>query len=209
MSSWFTHHDLAAMRGWCYVAARLDQELYRRVPDTMGPGGKMLQLLKPLLSNNAELIDWFAHHDAVYDPQRIDNPKLHDFWAYQVVLALRGDWSRLEARCRIIADNPPKAKEEQKYLVDYQFYAALAHGDVENMQRALKELVSPRMLHRRSNDESGYTDDLISTPAVIYAKIAWWHGFRIVVDTPYLPAEWLPMDPLAHYDAHYEFLRQH
>ena len=207
MSSWFTHHDLKSMREWCYVASCLDKDLYCRVPDTMGPGGKMLQLLKPLLSNNAGLINWFAHHDAVYDHRRIDNPKTHDFWAYQAVVALRGDWSRLSARCRIIADSPPKAKDLQKYLVDHQFYSALAQSDVEAMQSALRELVSPRMLHRRSNNESGYTDDLISTPAVIYAKIAWIHGFKISLETPYIPAEWLPMDPLPHYDVHYNFLK--
>ena len=59
----------------------------------------------------------------------------------------------------------------------------------------------------RAKAESGFTEDLISTPAVIYAKIAWLHGCKVVVDTPYIPAEWLPMDPLPHYDNHYRFLK--
>ena len=207
MSEWFTHYNLTSMREWCYVASRLDQELYRRVPDTMSPGAKMLQLLKPLLSNNREMIDWFANHDQAYDLKRVEDPKTHDFWAYQGVVALRGDWDRLVSRCRTIANDPPKAREEQKYLVDYRFHLALARGDMGEMQAALRELVTPSALQRRSNSESGYTEDLISTPAVIYAKIAWLHGHRVVVDTPYIPAEWLPMDPLPSYDAHYQFLK--
>ena len=157
--------------------------------------------------NNDSLIDWFAHYDQMYDMKRVESHKTHDFWAYQAVLALRGEWDRLIERCeRIIAD-PPDASSEQKYLADHHFYLALARSDIGTMQDVLKQLVTPKAVHARSNDDSGYTADLISTAAVIYAKIAWRHGYQIKVDSPYIPAEWLPVEPLKQYDNHYSFLK--
>jgi hypothetical protein len=41
---------------------------------------------------------------------------------------------------------------------------------------------------------------------VIYAKIAWLHGHEVRVDSPYVPAQWLPLEPLPHYDPVYRFL---
>jgi len=204
MYAWFGVHDLDAMRQWCYVAAKLEQMLYLMDPDTISPGGKTLRLMMPLLSNNDSLIDWFAHYDQAYDMKRVESHKTHDFWAYQAMLALRGEWDRLIERCeRIIAD-PPGASAEKKYLVDHHFYLALARRDTGKMQEALAQLVTP---YPRVGEGSGFTEDLISTAAVVYAKIAWRHGYHVQVDSPYIPAEWLPIEPLTQYSNHYSFLK--
>lgn len=91
-------------------------------------------------------------------------------------------------------------------MIDHEFYAALAAGDAERMIEALNLLVTAQEINRRKNLESGYTDDLISTTPVIYAKIAWYHGYELRLDSPYVPAEWLPMTPLTVYEDHYDFL---
>jgi hypothetical protein len=208
MHAWFAHRDLEAMRQWCYVAARLTRKKYLMEDDGAGPGEKTLRLLDPLLSNNEALIDWFAHQDRTYDLRRAEDHKTHDFWAYQALLALRGDWDRLIERCeRVIAD-PPDASVEQRYQIDHLFYLALARRDVGRMQAVLARIVTPKAVQARSNDDSGYAIGLISTIGVIYAKIAWRHGCRVQVNSPYIPAEWLPVEPLAHYDEHYDFLRE-
>ena len=204
MYAWFGLHDLEAMRQWCYVAAKLDQMAYQIKSDTINPGWKTLQLLKPLLSNNDVLIDWFAHYDQMYDMKRVENHKTHDFWAYQAVLALRGEWDRLIERCEKIIGDPPDANAEKKYLMDHYFYLALARRDICKMQEVLAQLVTP---HPRVDEGSGFTEDLISTTAVVYAKIAWRHGFQVKVDSSYIPAEWLPIEPLIQYDDHYNFLK--
>ena len=120
-------------------------------------------------------------------------------------MALRGEWERLLDRCEKVLKAPPKA--ELNYLTDYAFYQALAHQDVERMNEVLRQLVEPKAVRSRSKDDSGYTADLISTAPVIYAKIAWRHGFEVEVDSPYVPREWLPNEPLAQYDNHYPFLK--
>lgn len=207
MCAWFEHRDLPAMRQWLHVAARLDQKWYQMEEDTQGPGAKMLQLLHPLLSNNRSLIEWFAHYDAAYDLERVESHKTHDFWAYQAVVALRGEWDRLAERCARVTRDPPGASAEQKYLMDHQFYLGLARRDLGKMTEALEYLVTPKMIRARINHDSGYAADLISTAAVIYAKIAWYHGCEVRVDSPYIPQEWLPTTPLERYDDHYGFLK--
>ena len=208
MRAWFEDHDLASLQQWAYVAAKLNQMYYQMEVHTHSPGGKMLKLLYPLLSNHNALIDWFAHYDAIYDPKRVENHKTADFRAYQAIVALRGDWPRLLARCERVLNDSPGARSEQKYALDHQFYLGLAQGNVAKMQDTLLQLVTPKVLRSRSNNESGYTDDLISSYAVIYAKIAWRHGYHLQLDSPYIPAEWLPTTPLARYDNHYDFLKE-
>lgn len=73
------------------------------------------------------------------------------------------------------------------------------------MEQALSEMVLPKAVTKRRNDSSGYTADLILTAAVVYAKIAWRHGFNVRVPSPYIPAEWLPVAPLSTYPAPYPF----
>ena len=206
MYAWFKHNDLNAMRQWCYVASKLDQKWYSMEIDTIEPGARMLQLLKPLLSNHDSLIDWFARCDQAYDMKRVESHKTYDFWAYQAVLALRGEWDRLIERSEKVINDPPTGKSEKKYLIDHHFYLGLARRDMNMMRDALQQIVAPKAVVERRDDDSGYTADMISTAAVIYAKIAWRHDCRIVMDSPYVPNEWLPMDPLVQYSNHYEFL---
>ena len=207
MYAWFGLRDIKAMRQWCYVAAKLDQLVHKLQPDTSGPGGNMLRLLDPLLTNCDSLVDWFAKNDNAFDLRRVENQKTHDFWAYQAFLSLRGEWDRLAKRCERVISDPPKASAEQKYLDDHHFYLALARGDVGRMEEVLRQLVEPKRVKARSNNDSGFVVDLISTAAVIYAKIAWRSGYKIKIDSPYVPVDWLPLEPLDHYDNHYSFLK--
>jgi hypothetical protein len=74
------------------------------------------------------------------------------------------------------------------------------------MTEILNLLVTAHEINRRKNFETGYTEELISTMPVIYAKIAWYHGHEVRVDSPYVPVAWLPMTPLPAYEDRYDFL---
>jgi hypothetical protein len=206
MVAWFRHQDLTAMKQWFYIAGNLTRTAYRMGSDTFSPGGKMLALLPPLLSDNDVLVNWFVGHDSTYDLRRIENHKTRDFWAYQAIIAIQGDWQRLKSRCERVLADPPAASWEKKYLIDHRFYLALALGDISAMEDAIRQIVARRTVLARTNDESGFTEDLISTPAVIYAKIAWRHGYHITIDSPFLPQQWPPIAPLGSYRDHYAFL---
>jgi hypothetical protein len=213
MHAWFAREDIAATKQWAYVSARLSRLSYEHESQEYGlafkhsPIAKMLSLLMPLLSENEDLINWFAKFDTAYDQKRIENHKTADFRAYQAIVALRGDWPRLLARSEKALTDPPRANAEQKFLIDQQFFLALAQGNIAGMESALTKILTPRALAARHNHESGYTADLISSYAFIYAKIAWFRGYKIIVDSPFLPGAWLPIAPLKCYDPYYSFLK--
>ena len=195
MLAWFQDHDLTATRQWFRQSAEMNKRAYEIRYGTVGAGGKTLELRAPLVSNDDELIAWFANARHLYNAKAVQDHKSgDDFWAYQAIVALRGEWRELEARCdRVLAD-PPRAASEQKYLVDHRFYRGLARGDEAEMLAALAEMLQPKAVRARGNDESGFTQDLIFTPALIYTKLAWRKGHRIDPRSPLVPSEWLPLD---------------
>ena len=195
MNAWFGDKDLTSTRQWFREWARLQRMAYEIDLDPRGPGSWTSNLIAALVSNDKELLDWFATNDFMFNKERAEDSRTGDFLTYQAYLALRGDWTRLEARCDEVIANPPKAKYLQDSLVDHQFYRALARGDKAGMQAAIASLLTPKMLKAREDSESGFTQDLISTRAVIYTKLAWRHGFRFDPGSPLVPSEWLPLDP--------------
>ncbi|MHB9841676.1 Imm49 family immunity protein [Paraburkholderia terrae] len=201
--SWFGNSDLAALKQWSYVSAKLQMMLFQLEPKTWYPA---YLLLMPLLSDHEGLIQWFAHNDEMFDTSRADDPATAEFHGYQALLAIRGEWGALEDRChRVIGHSPQKMK---KYEIDHNFYLALSQHDVSAMKIVLDELTSPRIAKVRNVEPAfGFTEKLIATHAVIYAKIAWRHGFCIDIETPWIPAAWLPIDPLPQYVAPYNFMK--
>jgi Immunity protein 49 len=202
--SWFREHSLTAFKQWSYVAARLERIAFQYDPKRWYPA---YLLLMPLLSDNESLIQWFTHNDEPFDMARVNDPTTAEFHGYQALLALRGDWEAVEARClRIIGHSSPKMK---KYEIDHRFYLALARHDVLGMEAVLQELTSPKVAKVRNVEQAfGFTECLIGTHAVIYAKIAWRHGFRVNVPTPWIPQEWLPISPLKDYADPYDFMKK-
>jgi Immunity protein 49 len=209
MLAWFDQKDVHALKNWAYVSGKLTQWWFPLEKQYFGSMAVFVRLLMPLLSNDTPLIQWFATHDSdpIIDLRRAEDSRTIDFQAYQAIVALRGDWPRLVNRCKALLTTPTKSSNLKKFTIDNEFYRTLAKGDIAGMEAALREIASPKIVRQRSNDGSGFTQDLISSYAVIYAKIAWRHGYKVKVDSPYVPAEWLPNDPLDSYDNHYAFLK--
>lgn len=184
--SWFKDRDLAKFKQWSYVSAKLQRIKFQFEPDAWYPA---YLLLMPLLSDHEKLIEWFAHHNRSFDMTRADNPATPEFHGYQALLALRGEWEALESRCLLVIGH--SSSKMKKYEIDHRFYLALAQQNVEGMEAVLQELTSPKIAKIRNVEQAfGFTEKLISTHAVIYAKIAWRHGFEVRIDTPWIPREW-------------------
>ena len=166
--------------------------------------------LTPLLSDNVDLVEWFSRFDYPFTSgsgslsgKRRNNPKMNEYYHYNTWLALRGDW---KPRCEVfLGDVPTKLGS---YQADSRFHMALAEGDVARMEASLDELVEPKLMKRRQEEESGTTGPFICTFAIVYAKIAWLHGHRVQVSSPYVPKEWLPIAPLPKYEDTFAFMAQ-
>jgi hypothetical protein len=89
-----------------------------------------------------------------------------------------------------------------------RFFLALARGDIGAMETILAEICKPNNFRWRSKIGVGHADSFVIRAAVIYAKLAWGHGYRVYVDTPFIPVEWLPVAPLAEFHDPYTFMAE-
>jgi len=207
IEEWFSNSSLEKMKSWFFIADSLRRHRYSLKTDKMNFMLKTFDFLAGLVSDNESLISWFCNNDDIVDAKRVQATTTADFVAYQIRLAVKGDFAQLRDRCARMIAHPPSGPKK-RFMLDNEFFIALAEGDISKMETVLRELTTPASIKRRFDSENGYSEGLISTFGVIYAKIAWRHGYQVAIDTPYIPAEWLPVKPLAHYDAHYDFLKR-
>lgn len=208
MVSWFRDGDLIAFKQWCYIAAKLNRMVFQFDVIEWFPAYKHLYAL---LSDNEEIISWYSQHRVSYDRQGSikdrDNPRKPDFHGYQLILALNHEWELLRERCELILST--ELKKDRKYLIDHRFYLALANADKTEMENVLTELTSPKISKIRNHEFAfTFTEHFIATHAVIYAKLAWRNGYQLNIDTPWIPKEWLPIQPLDEYPEPWDFMKE-
>ncbi|MFT6904834.1 MAG: hypothetical protein ACJAS1_001488 [Oleiphilaceae bacterium] len=112
-------------------------------------------LLYPLISDNQELLHWHSQYQLsnfFFDRKapRALNAEKYEYHSVQTRLALQKDWETLVECSEFILKNLPK--KNKYYLIDHQFYIALAKGDAVAMEQAIHELVSPKIARHRNNE---------------------------------------------------------
>ena len=171
-------------------------------------------LLWPLLSDNEEVIDWYRQNQAMYHPEKPsivggdkDNPKSWMYYRYQSWLALNARWDELGERCERILAMQDEIKKDRAYLIDHRFYLALAKGDKAAMESVLLEKCLPKNRRARFEQQSGLTRYFIDSYATLFAKLAWRHGYELEIDTPWIPKDWLPVQPNASNEDPWPFMQ--
>lgn len=203
--AWFSGHDLVHCKQWAYVSAKLRRIIYQKAPLTgiYSPGVPFSDMFMPLLSDHPGLIRWYGEFEGI-DLERAKKGGTWEFVTHQAKLALRGEWDLLGERSERWLSNVPERMK--RFAPDNRFHLALAKHDIAGMESALAEIVTPKEVKWR-NEHEGFTGWFIVRQAVIYAKIAWRHGFQVQVDTPWIPKEWLPIEPLPAYEDPYPFMQ--
>jgi hypothetical protein len=204
LRAWYLDHDLEKFRQWAYAAAKAEWMYFEF--DHGWPAFKPLWFL---LSNHPRMIARFVNFSPPPYLEREGNTTKHsEYWFLTTALLLRnasGDWPRVIERCDHILANPPR-QAWLKYQIDYEIMRAIARRDKAEVERTLSILCSPKMQRTRNHEMPfGLTEHFIGTQAVVYAKMAWYHGLEVQVDTPSIPAEWLPMTPAASYPEPHEY----
>jgi hypothetical protein len=208
MVSWFRDNDLIGFKQWCYIAAKLNRMVIQFDPIGWFPA---YEHLYALLSDSEQIISWYSQNRVSYDRQGStkdrDNPRKPDFHGYQLILALNHEWDKLRERCELILQTD--LKKDKKYLIDHRFYLALATGDKSEMENVLTELTSPPIAKIRNFEFAfTFTEHFIATHAVIYSKLAWRNGYQLNIDLPWIPKEWLPVEPLPEYHEPWAFMKE-
>jgi hypothetical protein len=213
MINYFRDHDLSAMKQWAYVSAKLWIMLHH-LEEEAAADYLSEDLLWPLLSDNEEVISWYTQHEAMYHPSKPsiaggdkDNPKSWMYYRYQSWLALNARWDELGARCEHILGMQDEIKKDRSSLIDHRFYLALAKGNKSEMQAVLLEKCDPKNRKRSHDQESGLTHNFIVSYATLFAKLAWRNGYELDLDTPWIPKDWLPVQPLQTYEDPWPFMQ--
>lgn len=212
--NWFHKHDINETKNYAYNYAKLQYVMSQSPYDYLGQEyayeNRAFEGLWFLLSNHKPLIEWYSNLAHIFS-QSADNPKSEQFFTKQFFIALRGDWKLLQERCEKVLADPPTSGRGKNYLIDHTFYLSLSQGDIDGMINAISQLLETKTFNRRQRMdlESGYTKDLIDTPATLYTKLAWYHGYQIQIESDYIPKEWLEMTPLENYQDEFDFMKKY
>jgi len=80
-------------------------------------------------------------------------------------------------------------------------------GDKQKIEELLSFLLLPKN-HKKTNGIYPLRRDLLSFPALGFAKLAWLRGIQVDIDHPLLPKELLPIHPNQEYFDTYDFLKE-
>jgi hypothetical protein len=209
MSHWFHGGDVENFKNLCHNIFKLKYIGNHSPYNSFDTHTLRSESALFILSDHEPLIDWLGSRMAEIelDGTKIDIVKEGAFTRLQDILAWQGKLDLLGERAERFVYNPPN-NGMKVFLIDQQFYLALAKGDVQGMEKAIKELVSPRrMNHRKEWDSSAYMQSLVVPSALKYSKLAIRHGYELDIDSPNLPKEWLPVKPLERYEDEFDFMK--
>lgn len=165
-----------------------------------------------MLSDNEEMIQRYAKlryqrgkNAELSMDEMIDLGEL-PIWCNTVQFFIANDAKGVERNLNIIETKTLSnlSKREEGLRDDYEFYKALHTNNKAKMEEILEKLVSPK-IHKKRNDNP-ILNKFISLPALGYAKLAWRKGIEVDIDSPLIPKELLPIEPLEKYQIHYDFL---
>lgn len=166
-----------------------------------------------ILSDNERLIERYSK----FSYKKSENAELSmdemvllgesAIWCNTVQMFMTNNLDGVERNLNIIETKtlPKLPKNQQELKIDYEFYKALLAKNKSKCEELLEQLVSPK-IHKKRNDNA-VLNKYVSQPALGYAKLAWRQGVEVDVNSPLIPKEILPIEPLANYEIPYNFLK--
>ena len=153
-----------------------------------------------LLSDSPEVINAMAHLETPTLIRERDNPLWSRFHVHMLQLAIRGEDAALREKIEKIAKHGKKP-ERQASASGQDFYSLLLQRD----QAGLENLIQNKSARIKSADP--LIEDWMSYLGTLQTKLCWLKGIPVQIDSPLIPMELMPIQPLAHYDGVYDFLQ--
>lgn len=194
-----------------YSASLLDKLRIEKFNNTLFDFGLGYTLF-PVLTDNEDLIGQYSslrYNSWGRMPNMDENVSKGKsaIWCNTIQFFMINDIQAIERNLNIIETlTLPKLPKNQKELkIDYEFYKALLSKDKAKCEELLEQLISPK-IHKKRNDNA-ILAKYVSQPALGYAKLAWRQGVEVEVNSPLVPREILPIEPLDNYEIPYDFLK--
>jgi hypothetical protein len=194
LANWFGSQDMQGFLSAAYIMVKCNiMKIHTRPTSTSGCSADAKAVLYALLVNDPALVHWHTQFTLPFlgggvNERLYKKPYEYQHLLLQIRLALQMDLALLGERCeQALAVEP---KRNKTYRLDYQFFKGYALNDRGLMQTALDQLLQTKVLRHRHGDwhrESYF----FAGWAMLYFKIAQRAGFRLEVDHPWMPKEWL------------------
>lgn len=196
-------NDYAAARQRFYVAGRMGEYLNNVYQNPWMAHG-MFYMYYALLSDHQALIQRYAHLTHPLKNEMNQNAGVFTTVVQNIIV---DDWEQIDQHVHAI-ENFKGAKLKSIKSIRDRFLAyieALRNRDITMLEKALKSFEEPSFKASMRRGEILY-EYLISHHTLGLAKLAWYKGLPVEIDSPYVPHEMLPISPLPSYLDPYHFL---
>lgn len=216
LAEWVQIGDLNEVKRLAFASAKADRMAAQFDPSRAFAFG-FFRLFAALLSDEPKVRHWkmwelipVMRQSKGREPDFMQ-PQKGEYHSFNCHLALMGEieWlkERSEKVLELLDTDQIKLQLGKSYKFDYQYFVALANGDVQGMEANINELLKGRVASKRNNEHGlVYQSKVVSGWGFMLSKIAYIHGYELNIDNPWVPKEWLPIKPLGHYETGIDFL---
>jgi len=196
-------NDYTAARQRFYVAGRMGEYLNNVYQNPWMAHG-MFYMYYALLSDHQALIQRYAH---LTHPLKNEMNQNAGVFTTVVQNVIAGDWEQLDIHIQTIQNFKGGKLKVVKTIRDrfLTYIDALRNKDLHLLKKAIMSFEEASFKTSMKRGEILY-EHLISHHTLGLAKLAWYKGLPVEIDSPYVPREMLPIAPLPHYHDPYHFL---
>jgi hypothetical protein len=196
MHAYYVNRDATQFKQEFYVASMLELRRYNFHHEQEFGLGSVLSYA--LLSDCSRVISEAAALEVPEHLKHRDDPRASNFLLHMYQLAVRGEEDALRKKIAIGAKRSGKSFREE-FASGTDFFSLLLARDKRGLEARITMLT-------RIPTKAAVFEGLIALGAAKEAKICWLKGIEVQIDSPMLPMELMPHQPLPHYDNVYDFL---
>ena len=214
LNAFLNKDEISQVKQWFYVSSLLRIESARYSGGFSYTMSTPDEFIFPILSDNTEVIEKFAHLDTVhllwgeYEPSYQEakfKPSKDDprYRTHALQAVLRNDWKGYQEIKALANQKINKLREVVQF--EFGIYDAIYERDKDKIIEIVQTLLKPKVHKAYNKDFSEeFNGDIWSHHPVMFTKLAWMNGLEIEIDNPLVPMELMPVKPLDYYN--YDFL---
>lgn len=177
-------------------------------------GYKRNSPLYAALSDNSELINQFSSVDYILQSgpkngksfKEIAQTGENHIYIDSIIKSMNKDYDGLSLNLQTMDSVFMKKKKNAAFEADMDFFRGLLNKDKDKVFESINLLATKK--HKSRNRHSFFYEDIVSQPAMGYAKIAWINGLELEFDLPLIHNELLPVKPLDSYEDNFRNIKK-
>jgi hypothetical protein len=194
--NFFAEQDRESFKQHMYVASRLALESPGQQSGSFSIGR---ELFYGILSDSPNVISQLALFETSESLKYRDKPSSGDFFVHMDRLLILGHDDQVRSKL-ITLERKKKRIDLQGAPIGKDFYSLILNGEKEELEKLITK-------HARIKSADPLIENFISYLATFEAKICWMRGIQVQIDSPFVPMDLMPVQPLPQYDDVYEFLK--